>query len=80
MNHFDEASCMNYSYQLLTGRKTMEDLLDETDNLMIIFNPERPHVVMIEDVYDVLIEYFITTEEYEKCAELKVIKEQSLLP
>jgi len=58
----------------------MEDLLDETDNLMIIFNPERPHVVMIEDVYDVLIEYFITTEEYEKCAELKVIKEQSLLP
>ena len=26
--------------------------------------------VMVDDVYDTLIEYFTSTEEYEKCAEI----------
>ena len=34
---------------------------------------------MIDDVYDVLIEYFVSTEEYEKCVEVSKAKKQSLL-
>jgi len=70
---------MDYSYQLLTGKKTLTQLLDETENLVIMFNPKRPSIVMIDDVYDVLIEYFVSTEEYEKCAEVSKAKKQSLL-
>jgi len=31
--------------------------------------------VMEGDAYDCLIEYYISTEEYEKCEELKQMKE-----
>ena len=79
MKHFDEAACMEYSYQLLTGKKTLTQLLDETENLVIMFDPKRPSIVMIDDVYDVLIEYFVSTEEYEKCAEISNAKKRSLL-
>tara|TARA_R110000751_G_scaffold191580_1_gene297227 strand:+ start:71 stop:319 length:249 start_codon:yes stop_codon:yes gene_type:complete len=79
MKYFDEAACMDYSYQLLTGKKTLTQLLDETENLVIMFNPKRPSIVMIDDVYDVLIEYFVSTEEYEKCVEVSKAKKQSLL-
>ena len=68
---------MQYSYQLLTGKKTMEDLLAESEKLVLLFNPQKPTIVMIDDVYDVLIEYFITTEEYEKCAEIKKAKQKA---
>ena len=76
-HYFDEEACMRYSYLLLTGKKTMEELLEEGDKLILLFNPEKPTVVMIDDIYDVLIDYFITTEEYEKCAEIKKAKQKA---
>ena len=70
MKDFNEDLCMRSSYELLLGKKTMEELIDETGNLYLMFSPEYKAVVMVDDVYDTLIEYFTSTEEYEKCAEI----------
>tara|TARA_R110000787_G_scaffold141685_1_gene255243 strand:- start:350 stop:586 length:237 start_codon:yes stop_codon:yes gene_type:complete len=70
MKNFNEDLCMRHSYNLLLGKKTLDQLIEDTAELYLMFSPERTHVPMVDDVYDVLIEYFTETEEYEKCAEL----------
>tara|TARA_R100000808_G_C2152407_1_gene161826 strand:- start:1538 stop:1774 length:237 start_codon:yes stop_codon:yes gene_type:complete len=70
MKEFNEDLCMRHTYTLLLGKKTLEELIEETHEVTFIINPTRKHVVMEDDVYDTLIEYFTSTEEYEKCAEL----------
>ena len=70
MKEFNEDLCMRHSYNLLLGKKTLDELLQETARLYVMFNPQRKYIPMQDDVYDVLIEYFTYTEEYEKCAEL----------
>ena len=67
---FNEDLSMRSSYELLMGKKTVDELLEEQDTLYFMHNPENPVVVMVDDIYDTLIEYFTSTEEYEKCAEL----------
>ena len=72
MKYFDEHTCMMNSYKLLTGKASYEDLLEDDSNPpAFIFNPTKPVVSMEDDVYDVLMEYFVELEDYEKCAELK---------
>tara|TARA_R110000787_G_scaffold3543_6_gene13860 strand:+ start:5174 stop:5413 length:240 start_codon:yes stop_codon:yes gene_type:complete len=71
----DERKLMEDSYLLITGRKTFEEILEVQDELEVIFNPNKPIKVMEGDAYDCLIEYYITTEEYEKCEELLRMKE-----
>ena len=72
MKYFDEHTCMMNSYKLLTGKASYEDLLeDDSTPPAFIFNPTKPVVSMKDDVYDVLMEYFVELEDYEKCAELK---------
>tara|TARA_R110000744_G_scaffold10378_1_gene32443 strand:+ start:490 stop:726 length:237 start_codon:yes stop_codon:yes gene_type:complete len=70
MDNFNEDLCMRHSYNLLLGKKTLEELTEDTAELYLMFSPERTYVPMQDDVYDVLIDYFTHTEEYEKCAEL----------
>tara|TARA_R100001443_G_C3362266_1_gene179273 strand:+ start:5261 stop:5596 length:336 start_codon:yes stop_codon:yes gene_type:complete len=72
MKYFDEHICMINSYKLLTGRATYDELLEDDANPpAFIFNPTKPVVSMEDDVYDVLIEYFVEQEDYEKCSELR---------
>jgi len=70
MKHFNEDLCMRHSYNLLLGKRTIEELMKETAELYLMFNPKKKPVPMEDDIYDTLIEYFTITEEYEKCAEL----------
>ena len=70
MKNFNEDLCMQSSYELLMGKKTIKQLIDETGSLYLIFSPEREAVIMVDDIYDTLIDYFIHSEEYEKCAEI----------
>ena len=79
MKYFNEDLCMRHSYNLLFGQKTLEELIEDTAQLYLMFSPERKHVPMLDDAYDVLIEYFTQTEEYEKCAELIKAKQASAL-
>lgn len=70
MKNFNEDMCMRHTYNLLLGKKTLDELIEETAELTLMFNPKRKYVSMEDDLYDTLIEYFTYTEEYEKCAEL----------
>ena len=80
MTTFNEHMCMEYSYQILTGRKTFEEVLEEdVDDLVLMFNPKEKVIVMVDDIYDILIEYFVTLEEYEKCQEILEVKQLAKL-
>ena len=59
---------MNNAYAMLIGNKSIDDLLDdESKEMVLVPDPEITDEELSED----LIEYFITTEEYEKCAKIK---------
>ena len=70
MEDFNEDLCMRHTYNILLGKKTLEELMEDTAELTLMFNPNRKYVSMEDDLYDTLIEYFTYTEEYEKCSEL----------
>lgn len=75
----NERRLMEHSFLLLTGRMSFEQILETEDDLAVIFNPYKPIKVMEGDAYDCLIEYYITTEEYEKCHELTQMKQLNKL-
>ncbi len=58
---------MNPTYAMLIGNKSIDDILDEEAEMILVPDPEITDEELSED----LIEYFITTEEYEKCAKIK---------
>jgi len=75
-------AAMENSYYLITKRKTLDDiyiLLEEEaiEEFYLPFDPIHEDG-RSTDVIDMVIEYFITTEEYEKCAELIKIREKCL--
>jgi len=60
----------NNSYQLLTGEKTLDEILGRGKDQSFVSMPdETPNS---EDLLQ-MIKYFIETEEYEKCAKLRDI-------
>ena len=58
---------MNSAYDVLIGNKTIDEIMDQDAEMIFVPDPEISDEIMSED----LIEYFITTEEYEKCAKIK---------
>tara|TARA_R110000824_G_scaffold65226_4_gene170047 strand:- start:10885 stop:11121 length:237 start_codon:yes stop_codon:yes gene_type:complete len=66
-------NAMNHAYSILTGETTFEMLMDIHDEVPLPFNiqEESPD-------YDGMIEYFIETEEYEKCEVLLKLKKESV--
>ena len=71
-------TAMENAYDIITKRKTLDDIYyaleeDEFDKFFLPFDPIHEDG-RSEDVIDMVIEYFIQTEEYEKCAELTKIK------
>jgi len=73
---------MRNAYQIITKRKTLDDIyydLEEgrIDTLPLPFDPLIEDG-RTEDIIDIVIEYFTSTEEYEKCAELVKIKNKCL--
>ena len=73
---------MRNAYFIITKKKTLDDIyydLEEgrIDSLPLPFDPIHEDG-RTEDVIDVVIEYFTSTEEYEKCAELVKIKNKCL--
>ena len=61
------------SYNVMVGEKTMDEIVEKTELPIFFINPEEEYDN--EDL-DTMIDYFITTEEYEKCAELTKLKKQ----
>jgi len=62
---------MENAYLILTDRLTFNDLFSY-NGCSLPYNPKKE----VEDsVYDDLIDYFCSLEEYEKCADIKNAKE-----
>jgi len=65
---------MNNGYHILMGDITIDDLLSNSQRQMlyISFDPDKldSHDYW-DSIINGMIDYFIKTEEYEKCAELK---------
>lgn len=75
-------SAMENAYNLITRKKTLDDIFYELDKNVIDefhlpFDPIQEDG-RSADIIDMLIEYFTNTEEYEKCAELIKIKNKCL--
>tara|TARA_R110002020_G_scaffold321254_1_gene537175 strand:- start:399 stop:674 length:276 start_codon:yes stop_codon:yes gene_type:complete len=73
---------MENAYSIITKRKTLDDVYyaleeEEFDQFFLPFDPIQEDG-RTADVIDMVIDYFIKTEEYEKCAELTKIKEKCL--
>ena len=58
--------CMRNTYEVLTNKQSIEDILSDEPKSMFYGNPFE---VKDEDIND-MIEFFENTEEYEKCSEL----------
>tara|TARA_R110002020_G_scaffold174348_2_gene365471 strand:- start:34 stop:324 length:291 start_codon:yes stop_codon:yes gene_type:complete len=70
-------NCMNNSYTILTGKKSLSEILCEDDSSYFLWNvldKESVEESIFIEIIDLLIEYFEDTEEYEKCAELLKLK------
>tara|TARA_B110001454_G_C12424876_1_gene310970 strand:+ start:260 stop:517 length:258 start_codon:yes stop_codon:yes gene_type:complete len=58
---------MNNAYNILIGDKSMEEVINQDSEIILLPDPEISDEELSED----LIEYFISTEEYEKCSEIR---------
>ena len=58
--------CMRNTFDVLTNRQTVEEILDSEPKTMFYGNPFE---VQNEDINE-MIEFFENTEEFEKCSEL----------
>ena len=59
------------SYMIITNKLSFDELL-EYNGCSLPFNPKKD---INNTVIDKIIEYFCSLEEYEKCGELKKLKE-----
>ena len=62
---------MTNSYMIITDKLSFNELLDY-NGCSLPFNPKKD---IDNDVIDKIIDYFCMLEEYEKCGELKKLKE-----
>ena len=73
---------MNNAFDIITKRKTLDDIYEDLEQEHIDAFP-LPFDPIMEDgrreaIIDVVLEYFISTEEHEKCGELVKIKNKCL--
>ena len=61
------------TYKLIMGEKTMDEILEKSKIPIFFINPEEDYD---NNDLDTMIDYFITTEEYEKCSVLTKLKDK----
>ena len=59
------------SYYVLTGRATVDEIFNRQDFPIFFINPGED---LDEGSLNDMLDYFISTEEYEKCSELIKLK------
>ena len=58
--------CIRNTYEVLTEKQRIEDILEDNDKALFFGNPLG---ITLEEIDDI-INFFENTEEYEKCSEL----------
>jgi len=69
-DNFINAGIIN-SYKLIIGEKTMDEIVERSKVPIFFIPPDEDYDN--EDL-DTMIEYFVSTEEYEKCSILTKLK------
>tara|TARA_B100001094_G_C18179422_1_gene799950 strand:+ start:2425 stop:2718 length:294 start_codon:yes stop_codon:yes gene_type:complete len=64
------------SYLMLTGKLNLKDIVTLDEHMEIAITAYDPEEGPTETQLDTIIKHFEGTEEYEKCAEIKVIKDE----
>lgn len=72
MDNFINTGIIN-SYKLMVGEKTIDEIIEKSTLPIFFIHPDENYDN--EDL-DTMIEYFISTEEYEKCAVLTKLKKE----
>ena len=75
---YEEA--MQNAYKIITKKTTLDDIYEDFEDkgvskFYLPFDPIEEDG-RSPDIIDMVIEYYTSTEEYEKCAELVKIKDQ----
>ena len=70
MENIVDDSIIN-SYYVLTGKATIEDVVKRQEFPMFFINPGED---LDKSSLNDMLDYFISTEEYEKCSELIKLK------
>ena len=70
MRRFNEDLCIEQTYDVITGKETLRTLMENDNGVHLLFDPTYPLAEMDEEVFDILTQHFIETEEYEKCHKL----------
>ena len=68
---------LNNAYNLIIGKVTLVSLFEDAnkgEKETEVYLPFDPHNEIPETCIDVLMDHYIYTEEYEKCAELLKVK------
>jgi len=68
--------CMVNSYNLITGKKTLDDILENSKHPYFLWNIIHNEIddEIFDTFIDLMIGHYEYSEEYEKCAELLSIK------
>ena len=61
------------TYRLVTGKTDITSVASSTSEVFILYDPYYLDIPELTDIVNDIIEYYIETEEYEKCQELKEI-------
>lgn len=69
---FIELSMIN-SYKILTGKNTFDELIDTNEEEIWVAHDIRKDLKDID--FDLILDYFAEKNDFEKCIELKKIKE-----
>ena len=69
-DNFINAGIIN-TYKLIMGEKTIDEIVERSKMPIFFIPPDEDYD---NDDLDTMIEYFVSTEEYEKCSVLTKLK------
>ena len=70
MNRFNEDICIEQTYEVLLGNETIHTLMDSNEGVNLLYDPTIPLKDIDPTVFDILLDYYIDLEEYEKCQKI----------
>ena len=70
----NEHLLMNQPFLVLTGKETLQTLMENHQGVNLLYNPNEPLCNIDPAIFDILIDFYVELEEYEKCQKLVDLK------
>jgi len=72
--NLNEDLLMHQTFQVLTGQATLQTLMQNRVGVNLLFNPNEPLCKIDPAIIEILIEFYVELEDYEKCEKLVSLK------